>query len=165
MSFNVQLKPGDIILFFPDGKRPYMDFYITRVSQKTHIAVMESEGKYIEAGNPGGVQRKPLKDLSLKVVLRGPHSPQEIDRALKMLQTHIGDRYSVLGAIWAGVWRLLGFVEYADKIDRNWDCSEFVLYFLRYGLKMDILDGLAIQSALPDDVEHALVKAAWQIIH
>jgi len=163
----VNFKAGDVIVFSTDGANPLVDWFINLVSKKTHVGMFINEREFIEATNPAGVRRNTFNPKwNYAKVYRPPEWVDQsfIDRAVEMSLIHIGDKYSVFQGVYSGVLRMFNMAEMADKIDRNWNCSEFIGYLLRYGMQLNFILNVALQSILPDDLEGWMVNNKWQII-
>ena len=163
MSF----KAGDIIILSTDGANPLLDWFINLVSKKTHVGMFINEHEFIEAANPGGVKTSQFNSKWKHAkVYRAPDWVNQsfIDQAVEMALIHKGDRYSMFQGFLSGFLRMFNLAERADKIDKNWNCSEFIGYLLRYGMQLNFMPNVALQSLLPDDLEHWLLGAAWAVI-
>ena len=126
-----------------------------------------SETDFVEAIFWGGVQiRRFNPNWNYTKTYRPVFTnPEAIQNAVDIAMHHVGDKYSVTQAVCAGVLRSLNLVEHANRIDRNWFCSEFIAYVLRFGLGVNVCGGIALQSILPDDLEQWIVENQWQTIN
>jgi hypothetical protein len=156
-------KAGDIILFNPDGKNGFVDWFITKVSKRTHVGFFVDSYRFIEASNPHGVRisKFDTRWKHVKVYRKPDLTYYHVVPAIVLGYEFVGDPYSVYQGVSAGLLRMVGLVELADKQDRNWNCSEFVAFLIRYGLKLPIYPGRSIQTMLPDDIETSLIESGW----
>lgn len=161
----MNFKAGDIIFFSSDGTNPIIDTMINFVSERTHVGMFVDDHHFIEAQNPKGVVKSKFDPAWKHVTVYRPLvSDAHIQKAVSMAHEHLGDKYSVLDSIVSGLLRILGLTEIAEKIDRNWNCSEFIGYLIRYGMNEWVKQSIPTQKILPDDLESEAKRLMWPII-
>lgn len=159
----MNFKAGDVVIFDSDGS--WWDVGINLVSKSTHTAMFTSSVKYIEAGK-NGIEE--INFVPKKFKIRVYRAPKKygvlIPEVVNMARFHIGDKYSIPQAVFAGLLNILGWKKTAYKMDRNWYCNEFTGYLMRYGYKMKFGHGAALDSLVPDDIEHAVIADGWELV-
>ena len=155
---------GDIAIYGPDGKNTIQDFFIRSSSQKTHITYFVNDTEVVEAVRGKGVIKSKFKELDHINVYRNKSISrrQAMDGSIEGLKL-LGDKYSVFQAVCAGVLRIIGLSHYAEKIDKNWFCSELVAHQMQYGWEIDYFPE-PNRSVLPDDILEIILKENWEKI-
>lgn len=154
-----KVKLGDIILFKSDGS--LQDAFIHMVSKDyTHIGIYMGNNTVVEAGI-NGVREFMLTPsyVSLSHVYRIQNvSDLKLNNMVNLALSHVGEKYSVMDAAFAGILRLFGLKQWSYSVDSNWFCSEFVAYTIEssYGLdRPDIFPKKVPKDVLPDDFKTA----------
>ena len=151
-----------IVLFDPNPEFPYFiwDWAIRLVSNKTHVGIESADGMIIDANLGGVVKREYCKCKYAHIYEIKNLTQEQVDGAMEWAKIHMGEKYSILTAIRAGIMRKLGISYTSDRIDSGWTCSEFVSGALRYGADIDIYPNVSLQNILPDDILRWLEKKA-----
>lgn len=162
----MNFKAGDVIIFNTDGS--WWDRFIMKVSKpSTHTAMFIGSNIYSEAAKHGVVLTKHDFKCAPFRAYRMPKRYQDnIVTMLEIVEFHTGDKYSVSQAMLAGILRLFGLAFYVDKlkVDRNWFCSEWTAYLMRFGLQVGMFRNVGVNSLVPQDIERAVINDGWQRI-
>lgn len=147
-------EPGDLVYFKSNGS--LWDFFILLVSEKyTHMGVAVSEDEFVEA-TIGGIKLTTYNPkwnadvYGIKDLESLPYAHKK-SRLFTFAARHFGEPYSYVQALSAGVLRLLGLKRIADKIDRNWFCSEWAVYHIAESLGVRLVPEITYSDILPED--------------
>lgn len=161
----MNFKAGDFIIFSTDGS--FVDLFIMLFSKKTHVGMFINETEFIEASNPGGVRIRSFDPKWSNVkIYRPPEavSFEAIQDAVQLALFHVGEKYSIIQGVIAGLFRMIGLTAISDVVDNNWNCSEFGGYLIRYGMRIPFMMGAALRFLMPSDLEDWMVADKWQTI-
>ena len=161
---TIDYKSGDVLFWKSRGA--FWDRFIGLVSPGfSHVAIYLGDNSVLEARAFYGVRKVTLDKIgNPDSVIRLLLDPFTIEKGITDYGlSHIGEYYSIPSGVLCGLLRLLGLRKSADKVDKNWFCSELTAYVLRFGMGVNIMTGIAISDILPDDVYQSLLGIGEQV--
>lgn len=139
------------IIFFPSNGAPW-DAVIQLVSPKfTHVGIITSEDKMIDANFFRGVKEDKFKAYKGCCVYSIKSATEEdIEKIISKAHSLHGKTYDIYGAIIAGIMRRLGMAKFAPGKNDMVHCSELVTECLRE--RRSLYPNVSSENILPDDL-------------